>query len=78
MSSNLRGMKLPTQPQDEKFYCEETAATQCDYMKLRVSFFFFFGYAACGILVPPPGFEPAPAALEAQHLNHWTAREVLE
>ena len=31
---------------------------------------------ACGILVPQPGFEPAPPALEAQSLNHWTAREV--
>ena len=30
---------------------------------------------ACGILVPRPGIEPAPPALEAQSLNHWTARE---
>ena len=33
-------------------------------------------YAACGILVPQPGIAPAPAALEAQSLNHWTVREV--
>ena len=38
--------------------------------------FFFFGRAACGILDPRPGFEPTPLALEAWHLNHWTAREV--
>ena len=31
---------------------------------------------ACGILVPQPGIEPAPLALEVQNLNHWTAREV--
>ena len=31
---------------------------------------------ACGILVPQPGMEAAPPALEAQRLNHWTAREV--
>ena len=31
---------------------------------------------ACGILVPRPGIEPMPPALEAQKLNHWTAREV--
>ena len=31
---------------------------------------------ACGILVPQPGIEPVPPALEAQSLNHWTAREV--
>ena len=31
---------------------------------------------ACGILVPRPGIEPSPPALEAQSVNHWTAREV--
>ena len=30
---------------------------------------------ACGILVPQPGIEPAPSALGAQSLNHWTGRE---
>ena len=28
------------------------------------------------ILIPQPGIEPAPPALEARSLNHWTAREV--
>ena len=32
--------------------------------------------AACGILVPQPGIDPAPPALEACNLNHWTTREV--
>ena len=37
----------------------------------------FFGCAAaCGILVPQPGIEPVPYAVEARNLNHWTAREV--
>lgn len=27
---------------------------------------------ACGILVPWPGIEPTPLALEAWSLNHWT------
>ena len=31
---------------------------------------------AYGILVPQPGIEPVPPALEAWILNHWTAREV--
>ena len=31
---------------------------------------------ACGILVPQPGIEPAPPALEARSLNHWTTGEV--
>ena len=30
-----------------------------------------------GILVPWPGMEPVPHAVEARSLNHWTAREVL-
>ena len=28
------------------------------------------------ILVPQPGVEPVPPAVEAQSLNHWTARQV--
>ena len=32
---------------------------------------------AFGILVPQPGIEPGPLAVEALSLNHWTAREVL-
>ena len=31
---------------------------------------------ACGNLVPQPGIEPLPAAMEAQSLNHRAAREV--
>ena len=43
-----------------------------------VSFFFFlFGcITASGILVPQPGIEPMPPAVEAQSPDHWTAREV--
>ena len=33
---------------------------------------------ACGILVPRPGKEPVPPAVEAPGLNHCTTREVLE
>ena len=40
--------------------------------------FFFFGPAACGILVPQPGIEVVPPAMGAQDLNHWTARKVLK
>ena len=39
-------------------------------------FFFWPCRAACGILVPQPGIKPAPPAVEAGSLNHWTAREV--
>ena len=33
--------------------------------------------AACGILVPWPGIEPAPSAVKARSPNHWTTRELL-
>ena len=39
-------------------------------------FFFWLRRVACGILVPPPGLEPVPPAVEARNLNHWTLREV--
>ena len=39
-------------------------------------FFFRLCYAARGILIPPPGIELRPPALEAQSLNHWTTRKV--
>ena len=37
---------------------------------------FWLHHAACGILVPTPGIKAVPPAVEAQSLNHWTAREV--
>ena len=41
-------------------------------------FFLIFwpSWAACRILVPQPGRESMPTAVEAQRLNHWTSREV--
>ena len=39
--------------------------------------FFWLCPRACGILVPGPGIEPLPPAVEAWSLNHWTTREVL-
>ena len=33
---------------------------------------------ACRILVPQPGIEPVPPAVEAQRPNHWTTREIPE
>ena len=43
-----------------------------------ILFFFFFWprCVSCGILVPRPGIEPLPLALEAWSLNRWTTREV--
>ena len=46
-------------------------------ISIRVELPLFFGrHKACGILVPQPGIERALPDLEAQSLNHWTAREV--
>ena len=47
-------------------------------MEKIFGFFLFFRpqHVGCGILVPHPGIEPVPPALEAWSLNHWTAREV--
>ena len=41
-------------------------------------FFFWIHPMEYGILVPQPGIEPRPPALEARSHNHWTARESLE
>ena len=38
--------------------------------------FCFIGPEACGVLVPLPGIQPMPPALEGQSPSHWTAREV--
>ena len=41
-------------------------------------FYFWPYHVACKILVPWPGIEPMPPAVETWSLNHWTAREVPE
>ena len=33
-------------------------------------------YVACRMLVPQPGIEPVPPALEVQSSNHWITRGV--
>ena len=37
---------------------------------------FWLHHVAFKTLVPRPGIEQEPLALEAEGLNHWTAREV--
>ena len=32
-------------------------------------------HEVCGILVPRPGIEPGPSAVEVLSSNHWTTRE---
>ena len=38
----------------------------------------YYSVLHVGVLVPQPGIEPTPHALEVQSLNHWTAKEVLK
>ena len=37
-------------------------------------FLFLFLAVSCDILIPQPGIEPVPPALEIWILNHWTTR----
>ena len=47
------------------------------YLLLFFTFLkFWLHCVACEVLVPWPGIKPVFPALEAQSLNHWTAREV--
>ena len=41
-----------------------------------VFFIFWLHHTACGVLVPQPGIEPAPPALEVLKLNHWITTKV--
>ena len=40
-----------------------------------VNTYFWPRCTACGVLVPWPGIEPVPPAVEVRNPNHWTARE---
>ena len=46
------------------------------FMAFLTAVLLFWGCCvACGILVPQPGIQPVPPAVEAWSPNHWTARE---
>ena len=47
------------------FYIEKTGAF----------YLFWLSAVACGILVPWPGIEPGPPAVEVQNPNLWTHQE---
>ena len=47
----------------------------CSFFLPLPTLFFWPHHVACSILVPPPGMEPLPLAVEAWSLNHCTARE---
>ena len=48
------------------------------FVYLWKNIFFFWSaarHAACGILVPQPGIESRPLAVNERSPNHWPARE---
>ena len=45
------------------------------FFKKFYLFIFWPHLTACGILLPWPGIEPGPTAVNALSLNHWTTRE---
>ena len=48
------------------------------HAELKLVFICWLLPTAYGILVPWPGIEPLPPAVEAWSLNHWTSEEVPE
>ena len=66
--------------QMENFSKEPNGSPRTEKYSICCCLFGFFWpcHVACGILVPRPGTEPVPPAVEVQSLNHWTAREVLK
>ena len=48
----------------------------CIVLLLLLLLFFWPHHIAWGILVPWPGVEPTPSAVEAWSFNHWTSKEV--
>ena len=53
--------------------CKSDKAKREETFKMFLIFHLLFWSCSstCGILVPYPGMEPMPLALEAQSLNHW-------
>ena len=61
--------------------CGENACSKDAYgentgLESKLFFFFWPHHTACGILIPRPGIDPTPPAVEAPSLNHWTTRDV--
>ena len=62
--------------------CENFFVFCCGGCLLYFFFSFLFCFegepcqVACVILIPRPGIDPAPPALQAWSLNHWITREV--
>ena len=60
------------------YYSIYSTTLKVFYLKKFLILIYLFVCAACGILVPQPGTEPVPPAVEVQSLNHWTAGKSLK
>ena len=58
--------------------CSIQCHSLCCFLKIFFVLTFWQCHAACGILVPHPGMEPPPPAVEAWSLSHWTPRQGAE
>ena len=62
---------------DSRSLCHQSQSGVGISFLFQLLIFFWPRHVGRGILVPQPGIEPEPPALEVRSLNHWTAREVL-
>ena len=46
------------------------------YIYIYIFFFFWLYCVTCWILVPQPGFESMPPAVDVWDLNHWTVMKI--
>ena len=74
-SLTIRHYPLQLQKQIMPLFHSEPFTGSPAYLFIFI-LFLFFDWVACRILVPWPGVEPMPPAVEAWHPNHWAAREV--
>ena len=67
--SLLTSLPPPT-PSHSSWWCGPFFTSSLNLLHYCFSFvFWLFGFQACGILVPQPGIEPTPSALEAEVLT---------
>ena len=60
----------------QRFYDTLRLSSECKQKERKVILGGGLCHTACGILVPQPGIEPVPAALEAQSTNRGVTKEV--
>ena len=57
--------------------CPDFCSVYSPLQLICIYFIVWPRHTACGILIPPPGINPAIPVVEAQSSKHWTLREFL-